>query len=234
MKFSGQEVRGLARRYHRRLVDDDCWLPPQWNIELLFTGPLSKQLKDRGKHIKKWPFCRQRGYLYAMITIVMREVVHHAPGPARAQWFHRCVDQYLVDQGSCRRGCFHCCCYAIVATKDEAELLASSVDRSRVDHAAKYEPNPEYIWWAPEDESRCVFLTDDNDCQVYDHRPLSCRLFSVTSAPEFCRSGPGSRAWEAKQVVSSSIGANLIASTAFMIQDHGYLPRMLQDELRCH
>lgn len=113
---------------------------------------------------------------------------------------HQVADEFLAEAKGksvtsqdirCREGCAHCCHLAVAITVGEAEELVAvaSAQGLAIDHAklARQVGYTDETWLrlAPEDR-RCVFLGTDNRCQVYEHRPFSCRKYFSTANPELC------------------------------------------------
>lgn len=42
----------------------------------------------------------------------------------------------------------------------------------------------------PLEESKCIFLSDERLCKVYDDRPTACRTHQVLSDKELCNPKP--------------------------------------------
>jgi len=98
-------------------------------------------------------------------------------------------------KASCKKGCAFCCkmevmCsrieaeYALKASEkldgimmeDEMEILRKQVELSKVG-TLEYALSPDAV---------CVFLTDDNECSIYEQRPMACRNYQVTGDPARC------------------------------------------------
>ena len=120
------------------------------------------------------------------------------PGIERAMMGHRLLTP-LIDRGtlqikpSCARGCGTCCNYEVEITKDEGELLAQVVnsgfviDRERLAiQASRKRQSDEWKKGALEASNACVFLGEDQACQVYEFRPSICRKHVVTNEPAEC------------------------------------------------
>ena len=125
------------------------------------------------------------------------------PGAERARMGHRLLTP-LIDRGvlqtkpSCARGCGTCCNYEVEITKDEGELLASVVNSGvAIDHerlaiqAARKRQSDEWKKIGSESSNACVFLGQDQACQVYDVRPSICRKHLVASDPTECGKDDG-------------------------------------------
>jgi Fe-S-cluster containining protein len=118
---------------------------------------------------------------------------------------------------SCRRGCSACCraqpvpilpaeAYALLRLVESLpEPRQSQVRAAFADRVARLEASGEAGIWrsqfrdVPLDEARaaaqryfrlglvCPFLSDEGACGIYEHRPLVCRQYLVTSPAENCR-----------------------------------------------
>lgn len=118
-------------------------------------------------------------------------------GKTRAKEVHRLVDSYLkeVDQSQirCKRGCSACCNMLVEVASSEADLLADRVkngvkiDLEKIKKRALDKNRDPLSWWRqPEEQKRCIFLSDKNECRVYANRPLTCRKYYVASDPTDC------------------------------------------------
>lgn len=93
---------------------------------------------------------------------------------------------------SCKKGCYGCCHSEVEITADEADVLRDKVlggididlDRLEV-QAARERLSPSWTkFWSV--ENRCVFLSAEGACRVYEDRPAVCRRLLVTTPPEAC------------------------------------------------
>lgn len=117
-------------------------------------------------------------------------------GAARGRVLHLLTEQTQAPAAqvkvTCAKGCCSCCHYEIEVTRDEAAILADLVRagfpidavRLRV-QAARERKAPEWLQVLMPD-NRCVFLGADGACQIYEHRPSSCRRHLVTSPAAAC------------------------------------------------
>lgn len=88
----------------------------------------------------------------------------------------------------CRKGCASCCRLQVDVTPHEAKLLwlIAKHDGLRVDEA-KLERQAAGPWdQLPIEDRRCVFLSAEDECRVYAHRPSACRKYLVKSLPDLC------------------------------------------------
>lgn len=94
---------------------------------------------------------------------------------------------------SCRKGCAHCCHIQVAATEWEVETILEYMkhkgmefeesDIQKLERLSLVKDDHEYM---VHPDRRCVFLGDDNMCQIYEVRPSACRNYYVFSDPEDC------------------------------------------------
>jgi Fe-S-cluster containining protein len=124
---------------------------------------------------------------------------------------------------SCTRGCAHCCHMMVSLSEPEARL---AIDAAKavghvidIEQARRQAPLMHY-GSLPLAQRRCVMLRDDNDCAIYEHRPLACRAYRVVSPADGCdtEKHPNGRtlAWH-------TIQAEVIASASMRAFRHGSL-----------
>jgi Fe-S-cluster containining protein len=90
---------------------------------------------------------------------------------------------------SCRKGCAFCCHLEVQVTDLEKDLI---MDYAK-EHGIKYNEKKleEQLQYNEQtlplsDVSRCVFLSNQNTCNIYEVRPLHCRKYLVLNDPKFC------------------------------------------------
>jgi Fe-S-cluster containining protein len=117
-------------------------------------------------------------------------------GAGRAELLHHMMEHELKASASmevsCKKGCGGCCHYEVEITQDESELLAEivtngfAVDMKRLETQATYErQSPEWAkFWSA--ENRCVFLSAEGSCGIYEDRPSICRKHSVVTPATSC------------------------------------------------
>ena len=120
-------------------------------------------------------------------------------------WFQRCLDQH-PDLIACRNGCSECCRGLFDITLLDALYLKRGFDALpepqqngivraallRLEQLSQLNPVfvepwllnaiPEDDWDAlmpEEDETPCLLLSEDGECLVYRHRPMTCRLNGI-------------------------------------------------------
>lgn len=134
---------------------------------------------------------------------------------------------------SCQKGCGACCHLEVEITRDDAEILANSLDHSlQIDYenlrrlSNRQRLDDEWKKGAVP-TNRCVFLGADNACINYENRPAVCRKHSVVSPVEECEKPGG-------QPVPKVMPMAEIILSAAVNQKHNEfaaLPKMLQRTL---
>ena len=106
------------------------------------------------------------------------------------------VDEYVQKHPvgkavQCRRGCSHCCRTHVDVYPQEAALLREvaqwqhiPIDEARL--ARQAEKTVDTWRELSREDSACVFLGDEGECRVYEHRPGNCRKYMVVSDPQDC------------------------------------------------
>jgi Fe-S-cluster containining protein len=94
---------------------------------------------------------------------------------------------------SCKRGCAGCCYQPVLTFEAEAKLIRKllATEPHRVIDPAKLvlhgAMSMEYhASKITRPERRCAFLQDNNDCSIYDVRPIACRNHRSVDPPEKC------------------------------------------------
>jgi Fe-S-cluster containining protein len=124
----------------------------------------------------------------------------------RARFVHHVVDDYnrtvfshpLVKELSpCKAGCSGCCHTQVSITEDEAELLASiindglKIDLKRLNDQYEASNSSEDFYKLSYNSRKCIFLGEDDRCQVYNDRPSVCRTNSVLGEASQCSTQAG-------------------------------------------
>lgn len=129
----------------------------------------------------------------------------------------------------CQQGCAACCHLHIGIFPHEAQLLwmvakdrGISVDAEKLARQASKD-DEHWHELTPEDQ-RCVFLGEDRNCQVYEHRPGACRKYHVLSEPELCdmHKHPGG-----KVGIVFDVEAEIVHSAAMTVYSAGNLAAMM-------
>lgn len=115
------------------------------------------------------------------------------PWKATVRRIHGFIDKTnkilkLDEKSPCSRSCSACCEKPVDITRIEAYYLHTIYGMPVTDKLTKGSDN---IMHPPEEYAGkpCPFLKD-NECQVYEHRPIPCRVFhSMEKTPDKCGYG---------------------------------------------
>ena len=95
----------------------------------------------------------------------------------------------LAQEAVCRKGCSHCCHIAVAINQAEADLIArkTGIKAAKPENRV-LEGREKFADAVPFGyEHPCPFLVD-NQCSIYDVRPLACRAyFNLDTSPDLCR-----------------------------------------------
>ncbi len=160
---------------------------------------------------------------------------HHAPANV-AHTVHEIIDermQHPLDKHraevKCGKGCGACCHQNVDVFPQEAILLRAiaehydiEIDEARL--ARQAPKNPGTWRELSRDDRRCVFLSDDDACRVYEHRPGACRKYAVITDPDLCDmvKHPGG-----KVGIVFSVEAEIVHSAAMTFYGAGNMASML-------
>jgi uncharacterized protein len=159
----------------------------------------------------------------------------------RVELINSMIDNAVSDSPSkdiqCGKGCAACCHMEVMITTDEAAVLAQriragiNIDEVKLELQAEVseEPGHSHFWTTLlTNENRCVFLSDEKTCRIYEHRPSACRKHLVTSSPMECSKPEGLGRVEPYLLTN----AELIASAAAAVsKTYGSLPKELKKAL---
>lgn len=141
------------------------------------------------------------------------------PKEKRAKLAHGFTDQILKEKMrgsqnkiSCKRGCSHCCYMPVAITEDESKLLLNHLDDAKIAQLKRQANlSTQEMQEASKDVRRCAFLGANEECTIYEDRPLTCRTYFVTSPPKLCDIGKNKtidvltvKCFEAECVVSAA------------------------------
>lgn len=95
----------------------------------------------------------------------------------------------LLANSTCKRSCSACCHVRVDTSYSEAARLWDLNREKILSNRDKIEKlaglNAFDRWRLPHSEKACVFL-ENNECSVYEDRPIACRKYFVTSDPKIC------------------------------------------------
>ncbi len=111
------------------------------------------------------------------------------------------LDAYMAEQSekakvTCKRGCAHCCHLLTLVTTAEGVYMAEMVFQrpdweavvERLAEAAKecfYDGLSKSNYFRK--KLPCPFLSEKDECEVYERRPACCRYHAAVTDPELCR-----------------------------------------------
>lgn len=112
------------------------------------------------------------------------------------------VHEKIEKQSSCRKGCSYCCYINVDVSHLEAEILKPFVRDQDMPQLEK-QKNLDFqdFLKLPYEDKKCIFL-ENNQCRVYNDRPLACRKYHVISDPELCNTKNG--------ISTTLVAANLL------------------------
>ncbi len=117
-------------------------------------------------------------------------------GVERGRALHQLMNRELKAASqftnSCHKGCSGCCHYEVEVTENEAAVLYEAVqsgigidlERLKI-QAARERRSPEWKRFGSP-ENRCVFLSAEGACRVYESRPSICRKHIVSTPAAAC------------------------------------------------
>jgi Fe-S-cluster containining protein len=120
------------------------------------------------------------------MTLFVNKVIDHFVELHRVQY---------PNVETCRKGCSFCCYQQVQVTEPEGQILSdlikkdpSIVSMKRLALHKSWQKNEKGSAWTEPDFSlrRCPFLSDDNLCNVYKHRPAACRNHRSIDPPHLC------------------------------------------------
>jgi Fe-S-cluster containining protein len=161
----------------------------------------------------------------------------------RARYVHQTVDEYnkevfshpLVMQFSpCKVGCDACCHTQVSVTADEAELLVQKInsgldipiERLRKQMSAG---NDSSLYFnIPYFDRRCVFLSEEGSCRVYEDRPSVCRSNAVLGDADQCDT---SEAIKPTRLIRTPKSDMVTYASFLQAKESGALPFLLGSKL---
>lgn len=111
----------------------------------------------------------------------LNHLVNASIDPAkRLKLLYRFIDKMWHDGFGnavvCKRGCAHCCNVSVYLTDYEAQYIAY---QQRIDVNLDKEKAGDYT------DQPCTFLKD-NECSIYEDRPLACRVYGTFDSADYC------------------------------------------------
>ena len=127
---------------------------------------------------------------------------------------HRAVDFYYKNEvekmAVCKKGCSHCCKISVDVPMIEAYYIHKKTGIKI--NEIKTSRGPQI------DNSDCPFLKN-NECSIYEYRPMNCRIFATLDSAEFCKD-PKSK--HLIYTTDSNAGLQLFREYLLNASGHGY------------
>ncbi len=197
---------------------------------------LAKQNFDRLK--KSVPFTK----LFRRLLLSLSRI---PCGASRALASHQEIDTFIAEalknpvaekNLKCKRSCTFCCHTQVSVTQDEVELLIHEVkqkgiklDLERLKLQSLVSEYSKDFYRLDYEDRKCVFLNDQGECGIYEHRPAVCRINYSFSEPIQCSTEDGI---EKTQRLLRIDKADLVIMAAFKLSKRvGSLPRLLWEQL---
>ncbi len=151
-------------------------------------------------------YLKNKDRLYHITKSIIKKLRKLSNPIQRAQYAHKQVnnsieklleDPIVKNNITCKRGCAACCHTQVGITSDEAFLLTDlivkghPVDTSRLKIQAQIGNNSNEWLKLSYHMRKCVFLRENNECSIYEQRPLVCRTNLVISPPKNCDTSDG-------------------------------------------
>lgn len=198
-------ILGLSDQVYRKYVSEFDRLPSdRVRLESLMTqlkaGKLNVRLIEatQGFILNNPSFTFQGAALLVHVTDWMRS----KPKREMTLFVNMVIDHFAAVHRTqhpgvetCTKGCAFCCYQQVQVTKPEGEILSdlikkdpSIVSKDRLALHKSWPKNDKGSAWTEPDFNlrRCPFLSDENLCNVYQHRPAACRNHRSIDPPSFC------------------------------------------------
>lgn len=122
----------------------------------------------------------------------------------------------------CGRGCSGCCSLAVNCTLPEALRLVAVLTTYQRDRLRTHVQRllqladvattlPDWLRAHRRQAGSCPFLAPDGACEVYAHRPLSCRALLATREPRWCSVDFSTLSSNDKQAFMASLDRSIVA-----------------------
>jgi len=126
---------------------------------------------------------------------------------------------FVKTFASCGKGCAHCCKIDVHITTLEADYIQRKTgityDRGHVVTTGHF--------------LSCPFLSNDEGCGIYHHRPLVCRIYHATGAPDNCVPGQVQMQYGAPPKYGNQIYASLVSWLHVRTASLGGIMRDIRD-----
>ena len=136
----------------------------------------------------------------------------------------------IIDKVSCSSNCPYCCKQIAYITLEEAILLVDTmkqqglkINRSLLKKQLNAGNEEEWLK-LKNSRTRCIFLGKDNNCMVYEHRPIVCRKYFVITPVSYCNV---TKRIGGKVASIFNLEVEALATVALTISEAETIPRMI-------
>lgn len=140
------------------------------------------------------------------------------------------LDQKNFSSASCKRGCSYCCYINVDVIEAEAKNIydkhKNKIDWPRANFLSKHN-SPQKLRRIDLKSRACLFL-QNNECQIYEDRPMACRSFYVVSNPKYCKTA---KVKNVRRLIDLKV--EMMRAVLFTVghyTDSGSLPLMLKKQ----
>ena len=183
----------------------------------------------------------QRAYDY-LVESSKREARDKKQSPLRVFWQHlKKVYNEGIPPLQCHRGCAHCCHTGVSCTQLEWDSILKNAEENNIDLNAVLERSKRTIkkvdevissgkkmdqvdWHRLVINQPCPFLSEEGACEVYEDRPLDCRM--VVAFRGVCESKKLEHA-QRGVVLEEAVGSTVIAKL-----QHDMIPKIKRRKFR--
>ncbi len=202
------------------------------------TRTLNMMISQWEKRLSPTKFSEMMQEVSQLLFRTQDQLLALPAGEARARKLHELMDTAIESvahiQVSCVKACAACCHFEVEVTQDEAALLAQivqsgyAIDPAHLKQQAERPPHSLEWQGGVIQDNRCVFLSSEDICGVYESRPSACRRHSVVTPAQLCANT------QAEPVSRNIPIAEIILSAAMSLPESrtGSLSSMLSERLR--
>lgn len=162
----------------------------------------------------------------------------------RAKLIHAIVDEFNKDTFAhslvaqlcpCKKGCTDCCHTQASITNEEADLLVSKIhdgleiDEKRLKIQMEAKNDSTAFFKIKFEDRKCIFLSQDGSCSVYEDRPSVCRTNAVIGDASQCNTRDSVQKTRLVKTPKSDIAIYALFEKA---ESAGTLPFMIGTRLK--
>lgn len=128
------------------------------------------------------------------------------------------VERFVSTFTPCKKGCSHCCKMDVHITTLEAEHIMVKTGKQHNQGCGITTGH----------KTNCPFLLNDQ-CSIYKHRPMMCRVFHIVGDPETCKPGNIQYAYGMEPDFGNPIYKNLVGWLHHYVSQAGGTLRDIRD-----